>query len=360
MESFAARYFDGPSAIAHAVTVARDGDVLLIANSSGAVQARWPIDALKLAGDPLEDAVAMLTCTGWSQARLVLESPEARRAMVELGPQLRRLAGRRRGALHWAAYGVGAVAMLGIAWLAIDRLPAWLAPLVPSAWESWVGEQVLTSMAGADGICSSPAGDAALDGLAARLSAAAGFDTPVEVSVIDSGEVNAFAAPGGRIAILRGLIDKAPAEAGGADEVAGVLAHEIGHVVHRHPTEGVLRQLGLAATIQMLVGGSATGLEDAAGLGQLLVTLRYSRSAEIAADAAGLELLAKAGIDGRGLSRFFTRMESDDGIAGLTPVWLLTHPATEDRLAATASAAPGAPALNAAEWKAVRSMCDDE
>ena len=165
--------------------------------------------------------------------------------------------------------------MVGAIVVAIDRLPAWAAPLVPVEWEAWFGERVIDSLAQEGGFCRGAAGQAALDDLARRLSAAADLEKPVRVRVINWRVVNAFAVPGGQIGVLRGLIEHAQS----GDEVAGVLAHEIGHVAHRHPTVGMLRQLGVAATVQLLLGGSGTGVQDAAGFGQTLLTLSYSRGA---------------------------------------------------------------------------------
>jgi predicted Zn-dependent protease len=225
---------------------------------------------------------------------------------------------------------------------------------VPSEWEAWLGDQIVASFGGDDGFCQGAAGRDALDDLTQRLSRAADLDPPATVYVIDWKMVNAFAVPGGRIGIFRGLIE----EAESADEVAGVLAHEMGHVVHRHPTEGVLRQLGVSATLQLLLGGSGAGVQDAAGLGNTLLTLSYSRGAEAEADATALEILGKAGLDGSGLNRFFARLEREDKFGGAVPSLLLTHPSTAERLAATANAPKGEPALTESQWRALRKICD--
>jgi predicted Zn-dependent protease len=355
MDEIIARYFDGAIARAHRVGLRREGDVLSIRSESGAELARWPIADLRTAGDPREDGAAFVTCEGWSQARLVLDSAEARAAFAALAPALKRLRPPRRRSLRsWAGMSLAAAAVIAAVVLAVDRLPDWLAPLVPQRWEAWLGDRVIDGMADR-GYCREPKAVAALAGLAQRLSAAGGIEPPVEVRVIEWKQVNAFAVPGGRIAILSGLVDKAE----DANELAGVLAHEMGHVLHHDPTEGLLRQLGLAATIQLLVGGSASGIEDAAGLGQMLLTLRYSRRAETDADAAALMLLQRAGIDGHGLNRFFVRMEKADKAGGFVPTLLLTHPPTAERLAATAKAADGAPALSEAQWQALKQICKD-
>ncbi|MGH6927299.1 MAG: M48 family metalloprotease, partial [Dongiaceae bacterium] len=84
----------------------------------------------------------------------------------------------------------------------------------------------------------------------------------------------------------------------------------------------------------------------------------YSRGAEAEADATALDILGKAGLDGSGLNRFFARLEREDKLGGGIPSLLLTHPPTAERLAATADAAKGNPALTEAQWQALRSICD--
>src|SRR5690606_26348291 len=105
------------------------------------------------------------------------------------------------------------------------------------------------------------------------------------VSVADDPQVNAFAAPGGRIVLLEGLLR----EAESPDEIAGVLAHEIGHVTERHPTAAALRLLGIQALLTGIFGDGSLA-SAAAGAGGLLVALSYSRDDERTADRLAAEL----------------------------------------------------------------------
>ena len=135
--------------------------------------------------------------------------------------------------------------------------------------------------------------------------------------------VNAFAAPGGHVVVLSGLID----EAKSGDEVAGVLAHEIAHVIHRHPMESLVRAMGLAVLAEALSGD---GLGGTAAM--LLAVTAYSREAE--ADATAVALLEAAGYDPLGLTDFFGRMAGEEkrSGAGLIPSYLSTHPPSEARV----------------------------
>lgn len=353
MPDYQARYFDGQRPIAHVVHLRAHVEGLTIFHDNGPME-RWRRDDIVARGDVNDESVLRLTLRQTPQVQLVLEERAAIAALMKAMPGLRRHAGHRRSIRSWIGLAAGAAGVVAAILLAVDRLPGWAAPLVPAAWESWLGDRIITAMAQQGSVCEGVAGRAALDHLARRLTAGAGLETPVTVRVLDWKMVNAFAVPGGQIAVFRGLIE----EAESPDEVAGVLAHEVGHVLHHHPTEGVLRQLGLAATLKLLVGGSGTGVEDMVGLGNTLLTLSYGRDAEREADASAIAILGKADMDARGLFRFFDRLERDGNATAIVPAVLLTHPPTAERLAATADAPAGAPALDDTQWRALRAICE--
>ena len=99
--------------------------------------------------------------------------------------------------------------------------------------------------------------------------------------VIDWPLLNAFAAPGEQIVLTHGIISKAES----ADEIAGVLAHEMGHGIEMHPESGLVRAIGMMAAIDLMLGGSGGTL---ANFGALLAQLSYTRDAErVAAGRAG-------------------------------------------------------------------------
>jgi predicted Zn-dependent protease len=159
--------------------------------------------------------------------------------------------------------------------------------------------------------------------------------------------VNAFTLPDGRMVILRGLIDKA----GNADEFAGVLAHELGHMRHRDPTRETLRRLMLIMLARSLGWGGDIG-------GQM-TALSYGRRAEAAADASAIETLQRAGLRADGLGHFFDRMHTETGGDGL-PAFLSDHPSTVARAEALRTGPTGAPAMTAAEWTEVQKICSPE
>ncbi len=350
---FPARYYDGQNAVAHAVTAAITAPDVDIVDAGGELLARWPRDSLRLSGSIAETGAVTLTSTAAPEARLLVADAGAARRLAQLLPQAVETH-RRRNRRIVASYAGITVAVLALGAGLVQFLPNIAAPLVPFETKRAIGRSAFDGWLGAEPLCYALEGASPLKRLADRLKAAAGIDHPLKVLVIDSSVVNAFAFPGGIVVLTRGLI----ANAGGPDEVAGVLAHEIGHVKLDHPTVGMLRTMGISALLQLLSGGA--GMETIANAGGALAFLSYSRGAEAEADAAAVEILDRAGLNADGLSRFFARWrhtEDDGSIAGWLPGWFSTHPSAEARRQATARDATGAPALDAEGWAGLRAIC---
>jgi beta-barrel assembly-enhancing protease len=161
---------------------------------------------------------------------------------------------------------------------------------------------------------------------------------PYNFYIVDAPQVNAFAVPGGHIYLNRGLVERTRNEA----ELAGVLAHEIGHVEHRHGIDQMERAQGanLALTAAyVLMGRAPSGVEEALiGVGGQLYFARHSREAENEADASAVNLLVRSGIHPQGLPSFFgVLLEEQQRQPGAVEQWFSTHPLTTDRVAHTQS-----------------------
>jgi Zn-dependent protease with chaperone function len=209
--------------------------------------------------------------------------------------------------------------LVAIAWMGVPALATRVTPYVPVALERKMGAAVDaqirasldTKRAGAAFECA-PGGNRpaahALAALVGKLENAAGLDVPLSVAVVHRPESNAFAISGGHIFVFEGLIDKASSP----DELAGVLAHEIGHVAHRDGTRAILQQAGLSFLFGMLLG-------DFVGGGAVIVAARavlkssYSREQEAAADAYAVALMSKAGGDPRGLGTLLGKIGGATG-----------------------------------------------
>lgn len=136
---------------------------------------------------------------------------------------------------------------------------------------------------------------------------------------------NAFAMPGGTIIMTDQFVEKFPQE----DVLAGVLGHEIGHVVESHGLRQTYRSLGIYFLIGFLAGDTGPIIDEILLEGNLLLSLQFSRKHEASADEFGVKLTADAGYDPAGLQIFFREIAK----GGLTPPqWLSTHPSSDERV----------------------------
>ncbi len=164
--------------------------------------------------------------------------------------------------------------------------------------------------------------------------------------VVNAPEVNAFAVPGGHVYINRGLIERAE----NLSEVAGVLAHEIGHVVHRHGIDQWQRaqqaEMGLGLLYGILLGRAPSGVEQAGiQLGGTAVFAGYSRDAEREADAVAIRYLMDSGIHPIGLVTMFEKLLAErQRNPGSVEQWFSTHPTSEERITNTRAAIAALPA----------------
>lgn len=158
-----------------------------------------------------------------------------------------------------------------------------------------------------------------------------------QFNVVAEDEINAFAAPAGYIYVNTGTILRAR----NVSELAGVIAHEVGHVVKRHIAQNynraqatsALHQIGVLAA-GMAGGQAAASLVNAAGgFAGMAYLNSFGRDAEREADAFAIPVMARAGYDPHGLVTFFDTLKAESGPS--TPSFLSSHPATSERIATT-------------------------
>jgi beta-barrel assembly-enhancing protease len=166
--------------------------------------------------------------------------------------------------------------------------------------------------------------------------------------IVDSRQVNAFALPGGFIYVNRGLIERAER----LDELAGALAHEVGHVVLRHSARQIEKQTKTGVAVEL--GCRLTDLcnsdvaRAAIQVGGAALFARYSRHDEAEADSEAVQLVVEAGIDPAGIPALFRRLvEERRRSPARIEVFFASHPLEEDRILATereiAALAPSLP-----------------
>ena len=171
-----------------------------------------------------------------------------------------------------------------------------------------------------------------------RMAAALEVDR-IRVHIYEIDPVNGLAAPDGRIFITRGFYNKFRAGDVSADEMASVIAHELGHVALGHSRRRMIDfsgQNALRTALAMVIGRYIPGVGPMiAGALTSLLAARLSRSDEYEADAYAAALLMKAGIGVDPQISLFRKLESLTSSAGGTmPAWLLSHPKTEERIKA--------------------------
>ena len=365
-------FFDGRTAGRHQVQVglSPDRQALVISGDSLDAPLRWPLADLRALSDHGGEKDLVLTRhmdtddeSPRDPARLVLRDPALIDWILRTRPSLHKSdlrAGAKRRILRNAALALGALALMLL--VILPGLADIMARVIPRDTEERFGRAVTAQMErflGADErgalVCDHAQGRAALDKMVARLTDGRDLGYDLRVQVFDHPMLNAFAAPGGYVVLVRGLIDKAQ----GPDAVAAVLAHEIAHVVNRDATRNALRAAGSAGILSLILGDVAGGAVLVAVADQVLNSA-YSRKAERTADAYALTMLNDAGISSAGFGAFFDTLAEQE--AGLSlPEYLSTHPITAERAQAARdnAAAQGAttPVLTDAEWQALRRIC---
>jgi beta-barrel assembly-enhancing protease len=345
---FSAWHFDGKTAVRRLVEVqASDKHFLLIEPD----RQHGPFGFAELHYVGEQNGAAVYRLDGDDGWRLGLTGP----VPTELAPML---PAKRKYGGFIDRIGLGpasiAFALASVAAVAVVVMtPQWLAPLVPAGVEKKMGDALVGDFGGR--FCDAPKGRAALAKLTKSLDPNAG-ELQVEVANIDM--LNAVALPGGKVVLFQGLLDQAKSP----DEVAGVLAHEIGHVRERHVMQGLLRQMGLAVVLGGFDGNGGATLNN-------LLSTTYTRESEKEADDHSIKAMTKASISPQGTSEFFERLAQMDGsdrmdkdgqgraLANYTS----SHPLSDDRKnlfrKSRVKGKVYQPSLTYDEWIELKTMC---
>ncbi|EPX76348.1 M48 family metallopeptidase [Salipiger mucosus] len=369
-----ASFHDGGTAARHEVRLrlSEDNQALVIEGDSLPAPLRWPLADLRALGDHADAARLVVTrhadhvpdALPRDPARLVIEDPRLIEWLHRTRPRLHRRDLRagtgRRVALR---LGGALAAVLLMLFVILPSMAGTLARLLPVEREVAFGRTVtaqMERMLGAESPgsldCEAPGGTAALEAMVARLTEGRALDYDLRVRVLDSGMVNAFAAPGGQIVVMRGLLDKAE----GPDMVAAVLAHEIGHVVHRDPTRNALRAAGSVGLLGLLFG-DFTGGAAMVLLADRLINASYGQEAETQADIYAHAMLRDAGLPPAALAEMFERFRDLGGEVDGALAHFMSHPRLSERIDGARAAPPpeGAvtPALDPGQWRALQGIC---
>jgi len=357
---WAAHYLDGQTALRYPATVRLMGEGLEVTTASGWVRL-WPYRDIRQTQGFYEGEEVRLERGGELAEAVIVSDPAFLHSLHEVAPRpsgFHDPAGRSQRVRLTVLAGVAVIGITAVLYLwGVPLIATLAAPRVPVAWEESLGRAVTDQLAPPDRICANPSGQRSLDVIVARLTAVAPSPYTFRARVVDAPDVNALAAPGGYIVVFRGLLDRARTP----DELAGVFAHEIEHVLHRHTTRAVIQHastgLLLAALTGDMTGPLAYGLESARVLGQL----QYSRRAEEEADRDGMKLLLAARVAPDGMIGFFDGLAKGEHPRSVLR-YLSTHPSPSDRIATLrelATPAPGTPTpvLTDQQWQDLKAIC---
>ena len=348
-------YLDGRSNRKRNVAL-RFAEGLDIVENESAVE-RWPYDQIRRADGPPQ--TLRLSCdAALPLARLEVSDAATQEA---IGVHCKSLNAGHAAAtqtwriVFWSLAAVGSI--IGLAWLGIPYAADRLAPMVPVAVEQRLGQavdkQARVLFGGVE--CDGAEGRAAFAKMVEAIRRAGDVGLPLEAYVLSSKVPNAYALPGGKVYLLDGLLQKA----NDPDEVAGVIAHEIGHVQHRDSLR-VLIQTGGTSFLIGLLFGDVTGGGAMVFVGRSLFDASYSRDAERGADAFAIDVMRKLGRSAKPMGDFLFRVTGEGKYEKALSI-LSSHPLTEERrdlMSREARPNAGTGILSQREWAALKNICN--
>lgn len=264
-------------------------------------------------------------------------------AHPECAPQLNRA--RQDRQKSWGIFAAITMVIVAIPVLFVwnmEYLSGFAAKQVPVVWETKLGESVSAQYRISHTLMAKEKSDALLKPLVDPLINALNHSPyKYQFTIVNDGTLNAFALPGGFVTIHSGLILKAES----ADELLGVLAHEISHVEERHGVRSIVSNAGIYMLASALFGDVSGILATVSSAAPMLISQSYSRGFETDADEKAAQLMQRARINPQGLPRFFEKMiaeekamfdkiESEEAKTAYKTAltFLSTHPASEKRM----------------------------
>ena len=329
-------------------------------SGDGVPHTRWALAAIETVDPFVPGRPLRLSCDQAPGARLVISDDDFNSALITQARHLRGGVNVSRLArlMTWIGGGLALVGL--VVYLTVQYAPKPIAFMLPDKWRDRVGVQIETSLTEGAKLCSSAAGQRAMSALMARIIEGNPDLPPVQVKVYDMPIMNAFAMPGERVVITAELIRRADRP----EEVAGVLAHELGHVMNRHAEAQLVRIAGLQVLLAVVTGGGGGDtLSQFAGVATIL---NYTRAAEEEADQYAIDAMTASAIDPQGLKTFFEKIMAEEKTSAGNPVTgkigqiLATHPGTEDRISKIGPLPDGVvarPVMTGEQWAALKAIC---
>lgn len=360
--TFKGRYSDGKTSKMHEVTVRMDGKTieLTFADLASVI---WPVADLKVCHDWVKNLGGTFEHKREYGATLSLTDKDMFDSICKAMRERDRATYLvSTNPVTLLALLVLAVGIVIIIFPLVSRLSENIAYIIPKSVEKKISNIALQSIGDEFQECKDEDAHKALTKLVAELMRAqkgerSALSEMPELHIYNTSMVNAFALPGDHMAVLTGFLKGSKNE----DEVAGVLAHEMGHIYNKDPMKYLVQSQEFRIIASMM---GSSGYGEIASVATALSTLQYSREKERAADEFAKRILPKAGYTTKGLSSFLERAEkrSPEMIQTIQKnlSFLSTHPETAERIRNLDSGAQNkepVSILTGSEWRALQSAC---
>lgn len=238
-----------------------------------------------------------------------------------------------------------------IFFISLFEAPKLVAGWMPASVADKIGLQGVALFGATAPECNEGQGAAALGRILGRLQGGGRYGRPFKLHLVQGQQQNAFALPGRHIILVSGLLTPAKAP----EDIAGVLAHEMGHGLEKDAEALFLRNIGMKVILKF----TAWGDDSRAAFRAMLSQLRYSREAEVAADANAVAILRSAHIASRYAGEFILRSAAESPTGESTMDDLGAHLSAEERAKLFLSQPPyeTQPILSEEEWAAAKAVC---
>lgn len=349
-----AQFYNGETAQAHPARVRLTPDALWVTIGDG--QLAWPYDKVQLKQGYYPGEVVRLD--HGAQIVVIRDRSFLLHARV-FAPHLHQKAPDHNAArslgLMYGGAAAGIVLLIVLVWMLRSTIESGVAGLVPVSFEEAIGEMAAREFAPESKRCTDPQLNADVQEIVNRLVEASNDRRyTFRVNIVNDPMVNALAAPAGHVVLFQGLLRLTDDPA----ELAGVMAHEVQHVLQRHTTKSLVRYAGLAALFGVLTG-DASGFAAVAGQ---LGSLSFARGDEEEADREGMKLIQKARLDPEAMVSVYRKLQKESADLPRALQYLSTHPNTGDRVKLLAEQAeiahyPPEPLQSKPRWREVSKRC---
>jgi predicted Zn-dependent protease len=324
-------FVDGQTSVNHQVAIQVNNTSLRILKDAEIITT-WALDKIHVKEDWHDETGVILGYRDTPDAGLSIYQKDVFERIQQRIPKFQRASYIiPHKSLFVIGLGIAAIASIFVLLPFLKLATSALTFMVPYAVEKKLGDIVVEDMARDFEPCDDKQSLAMLTKITNRLMPHTEQDNlQAHIHLYKEPQANAFSLPGGHIAVLSGLLWEAQTE----DEIAAVIAHEMGHMVKRDALSAYVQAQGL--NIIGIMVGSSGAYGGVAELASFVQILRYSRELELAADDYAVEILTKAGYSTQGLSTFLTRMESEtpESFREVSEYMeiLSTHPNTDERM----------------------------